>query len=98
MEIMKYFLLYHPDVKEIDLPPIPANIKQRIKNAIENRLLTDPVRFGVPLRRSLKGYRKLRVGDYRIIYRLKGSLTMILKIGHRKEVYYQSEKRITCQN
>ncbi|MBN1445327.1 MAG: type II toxin-antitoxin system RelE/ParE family toxin [Candidatus Omnitrophica bacterium] len=93
MEIMKYTLIYHPDIKKEDLPPIPANIRQRIKHAIETRLLNDPVKFGVPLRRSLKGSRKLRVGDYRIIYRLKKNTILILKIGHRKEVYYQFEKR-----
>lgn len=95
---MKYTLIYHPDIKEDDLPPLPANIRQRIKQAIETRLLNDPVKFGVPLRRSLKGSRKLRVGDYRIIYRLKKNTILILKIGHRKEVYYQFEKRAISQN
>ncbi len=30
--------------------------------------MIDPVRFGIPLRRTLKRLMKLRVGDYRIIY------------------------------
>ena len=30
---------------------------------------------------------KLRVGDYRIIYRIHGHEVIILKIGHRKDVY-----------
>ncbi|MEW6096323.1 MAG: type II toxin-antitoxin system RelE/ParE family toxin, partial [bacterium] len=41
----------------------------RIRKAIEQRLATDPVKYGEPLRRSLQGYRKLRVGDYRVIYK-----------------------------
>ena len=49
--------------------------------------------YGQPLRRGLKGYRKLRVGDYRIIYRVEGEYVVILKIGHRKEVYPDAGKR-----
>ena len=79
--------LYHPDVEKKDLPKIPRNIQLRIKKAIELRLLRDPVSSGGPLRKSLKGYRKLRVGDYRIIYRIEKSDILIFKIGHRKEVY-----------
>jgi len=43
----------------------------RIQSAIEKRLLTDPVKFGIPLRSTLRGYRKLRVGDYRVIYKIE---------------------------
>jgi mRNA interferase RelE/StbE len=47
------------------------------------------VRFGLPLRRNLKGLMKLRVGDYRIIYSIeKQTVTVhVIKIGHRREVY-----------
>ncbi|MEW6008725.1 MAG: type II toxin-antitoxin system RelE/ParE family toxin [Candidatus Omnitrophota bacterium] len=84
---MEYELVYHPDILKYDLPKIPQNIKVTIKRAIEERLLNDPIAVGSPLRQSLKGYRKLRVGDYRVIYKIQGKLIMILKIGHRKEVY-----------
>ncbi|MBU2573272.1 MAG: type II toxin-antitoxin system RelE/ParE family toxin [Elusimicrobia bacterium] len=77
---------YHPAVAR-DIAGFPQNIKDRIRKAIEDRLIPDPVRFGEPLRRSLSGLRKLRVGDYRVIYRIQGRAVVILKIGHRKEVY-----------
>ena len=80
-------VLYHPSVFSEDLPQIPRNIQQRIKRAIESRLFIDPVLAGVPLRRDLKGYRKMRVGDYRIIYRVEAKRMLVLIIGHRKEVY-----------
>jgi len=69
------------------LPGIPANIKETIRRAIEQRLIEEPILLGEPLRHSLKGHRKLRVGDYRIIYRISGRNIIILKIGHRKDVY-----------
>ena len=51
--------------------------------------MPDPLRFGLPLRRSLKGYMKLRVGDYRIIYSIdrRTVSVQVIKVGHRKDVY-----------
>ncbi|MFH1857247.1 MAG: type II toxin-antitoxin system RelE/ParE family toxin [Candidatus Omnitrophota bacterium] len=83
---MGYVIVYHPEIIK-DISGLPKNIKTRIKKAIESRLVVDPVKFGEPLRRSLQGCRKLRVGDYRIIYKIDKSNIIILKIGHRKEVY-----------
>ncbi|HAT72229.1 MAG TPA: type II toxin-antitoxin system RelE/ParE family toxin [Elusimicrobia bacterium] len=77
---------YHPEVAR-DIAGFPQNIKHRIRKAIEDRLILDPIRFGEPLRRSLSGFRKLRVGDYRVIYQVQGQTVVILKIGHRREVY-----------
>jgi mRNA-degrading endonuclease RelE of RelBE toxin-antitoxin system len=37
--------------------------RQQIKRAIEERLAIDPVKLGKPLRYSLCGLRRLRVGD-----------------------------------
>ncbi|MCB0308987.1 MAG: type II toxin-antitoxin system RelE/ParE family toxin [Bdellovibrionales bacterium] len=70
------------------MPALPKTARQRIKRAIEERLTSNPIEFGKPLRYSLKGARKLRVGDYRVIYRIEPpSTVLIVKIGHRKEVY-----------
>ena len=91
---MNYNLIYHHDVKKVDLPRIDARNKSMIKRAIEERLTTSPEVYGKPLRRSLKGYWKLRVGDYRVVYRISGSDLRILAIIDRKAVYQQSEKRI----
>ncbi len=91
---MGFTPVYHPDVKKCDLPNIPRNMRDRIKSAIEKRILVDPDLYGEPLRRGLRGYRKLRVGDYRVIYRVEGEFVVILKIGHRKEVYQTVIRRL----
>lgn len=91
---MGYQLYYHPDIKKKDLPEIPRNIQNRIRKAIEERLLTDPDKYGQPLRRGLYGYRKLRVGDYRVIYKVEKKDILIFKIGHRKEVYHRVHLRL----
>ena len=90
---MEYQLMYHHEIPG-DLAEIPRNIKDRIRKTIEVRLMVDPVSYGLPLRKSLQGYRKLRVGDYRIIYRIEGKEIWILKIGHRKTVYPQMSLRL----
>jgi mRNA interferase RelE/StbE len=86
-------LRYHPDIKEKDLPLINKKIKNRIKNAIETRLVTAPHQYGEPLRKTLKGYWKLRVGDYRVVYKVVKNEIWILGIIHRKKVYDAVEKR-----
>jgi mRNA interferase RelE/StbE len=91
---MEYSPIYHQEILQ-DLVKIPGNIKDRIRKAIETRLLIDPISYGLPLRKSLRGYRKLRVGDYRIIYRIYGKEIVILKIGHRKDVYPKVLTRLT---
>ena len=78
---------YHPDVHKKDLPRISSDIKQKFRLAIEEKLARAPQEFGTPLRHTLKGYWKLRVGDYRIIYKIESKRVIILRIGHRREVY-----------
>ncbi len=85
---MTWQISYHPEIED-DISGLPKNIKIRIQKAIEQRILVDPMRYGVPLRRSLQGYRKLRVGDYRVIFQIDKDNIVVLKIGHRKEVYQE---------
>jgi mRNA interferase RelE/StbE len=91
---VSFELKYHPDVKAVDIPQLDARMRTRIKNAIENRLTTEPHQYGEPLRKTLHGYWKLRVGDYRVVFRIVGAEVWILGIIHRKKVYEAIEKRI----
>lgn len=91
---MPFKLRYHPDVKSIDLPLLDAKLRTRIKNAIESRLMTAPHLFGEPLRKTLRGYWKLRVGDYRVVFKIVDEEVWVLGIIHRKKVYKEIEKRL----
>ena len=91
---MSYTLLYHPQVSEEDLPPLPLNVQRRLARALADRLESSPEEHGSPLKRSLKGYRKLRVGDYRVEYKIAGTEVWILGILHRKRVYEDVLRRI----
>lgn len=69
------------------LKKLNKNIQERIITALE-RLEKDP-KIGIPLTANLAGLWKLRIGDYRAIYQIKHEelLILVLKIGHRKNVY-----------
>jgi len=90
---MPFSAVYHPEVKARDIPLLNQDIRQRIRRAIENRLLIAPQEYGEPLRKTLKGYWKLRVGDYRIVFKVVGNEIHILGICHRKQIYPLMEKR-----
>ena len=87
-------VVYHHLVVRDDIPKLAREWKEKIRRAIENRLTAHPDLFGKPLRRSLKGYRKLRVGDYRVIFKIEKSTVKILIIQHRSAVYDEILKRI----
>lgn len=74
-----------------DIAELDGSAKRVVKKAIEEKLIVDPLKFGKPLRRNISGLFKLRVGDYRIIYQVKESevVVVIVKVGHRREVYEQ---------
>lgn len=67
---MPFTLHHHPAVRDKDLPLIDLKAKDRIRKAIEARLQTAPQYYGKPLRKSLKGYRKPRVGDFRVVFKV----------------------------
>jgi len=81
-------IVYKKSVQK-DLRGISKDMQYIIRRAIEDKLMADPVRFGRPLRRNLRGLMKLRVGDYRVIYSIQRETVTVyvIKIGHRKEVY-----------
>ena len=84
-----YQIRYLKVVAESHIPSLPARYKNTIKKAIDERLRTNPLVFGKPLRYSLKGHRRLRVGDYRVVYRIQPEEKTVLTVAilHRKKVY-----------
>ena len=85
---MKYKIEYLESVVRDDLPGLSATAKRQIRQAIERKLGCRPIQFGRPLRYSFRGARRLRVGDYRVIYTIEPpDVVVIVKIGHRRDVY-----------
>ena len=89
-----YKILYVDKVVDEDIPNILEPWKSEIKQAIEMKLMTRPEVYSRPLRRSLKGYRKLKVGAYRIVFRVDVNKVKIFVIQHRSTVYDTAPKRL----
>lgn len=72
-------------VKEVALLPKPD--RKRIVAAVEG-LRDDPTKGSI-LSAEWKGFRRLRVGPYRIIYAYQGHelLVSVVRVGHRRDVY-----------
>jgi len=81
-------ILYTESAKS-EIENLDGPIRKIIKRAIEEKLMVEPLKFGLPLRRSLFGFFKLRVGSYRIIYKIekKEVIVLVVSVGHRKQIY-----------
>jgi mRNA interferase RelE/StbE len=87
---LNYRIEYLESVVQPDIPGLPKVAQRRIKRAIESKLTSHPIEVGKPLRYSLKGARRLRVGDYRVSFTIEpDDIILIVKIAHRREVYEQ---------
>lgn len=84
-----YRIEYSNIVIKEHIPALSAPVKSQIQKAIETKLARNPITFGKPLRHSLKGHRRLRVGDWRIIYRIDETsrAVLVIAIGHRRDIY-----------
>ena len=65
-----------------------AQIQTRIAARV-TALCDDPFPPGIKKLQGQPGHFRLRVGDYRVIYRVDGHrvVVVIVRIGHRKDVY-----------
>ena len=59
--------------------------KVRLKKTIE-KIIQNP-EIGKPLRYKLAGLRSVRISSSRIIYKVEGERIILLKFGHRRNIY-----------
>lgn len=60
-------------------------VMDRVKK--EFKVLLKDSTLGKPVRYSLKGFRSIRIGKYRLIYALEGDVVKFYSFEHRKGVY-----------
>lgn len=92
---MNWTIIYHRDV-EGDLESIGVSAARRILRAIDAKLTKAPLQFGASLSGNLANFRKLRVGDYRVVYHIVDTkvTVYVLTVGPRrdKEIYTAAAK------
>ncbi len=88
----------HPLVFEEDFKKISKSDQSRIIKSIYKKLTISPLEYGKPLIGTLKGYWRLRVEDFRVIYRVEKEeiKVYVIKVGARRddEVYKQMKFRL----
>ena len=72
-----------------DLDRLDRSVALRILTRIEKALSAEG-RRGEPLSGEFSGLFRLRVGDYRVIYAITTDGYLVLRVGHRSEVYRRS--------
>lgn len=83
---MARFQLELSDTARLSFKQLEEKVRSRVVEKLES-FLTNNIE-PEPLEGNLKGYYKLRVGDYRIIYEFPKSTVMRVRgIGHRSRVY-----------
>ena len=82
---MAYSLLYTKTAAK-DIQKLDSVAKKRIKRRLEE-LSKDPFKISKKLVNSSVGTYRYRVGNYRIVFDVDRQNIVILRIGHRKEIY-----------
>ena len=82
---MAFDIVYKKSVQK-DLATLGKSEARRILDKIENDLASRADAYPV-LKGEFAGMRKLRVGDYRVIFAILGKQVLVLRVGHRREVY-----------
>jgi mRNA interferase RelE/StbE len=89
----EWIIRYHHEALTRDLPRLDPSIRAIIRKAVNTKLAASPEIFGKPLKGTLKGLWSLRVGDWRVIFRMQDREVLIVTIGHRRDVYDYLKKK-----
>ncbi|MFK3724037.1 type II toxin-antitoxin system RelE/ParE family toxin [Pseudomonas monteilii] len=94
---MSWSVTFHPAVHD-DLLQLGTAEARRILKVVRTRIAEgEPDKLGKPLRGMLAGCRRIRTGDVRIVYRIRGNeIVLVLCVGARRddEVYEAATRRV----
>lgn len=82
---MKFTLVYTQRAVK-DIQGLDRSIKARIGRTLL-RYAENPLKYAEKLTDPTFGTYRFRIGDHRVIFDLEGSEIVILRVGHRKEIY-----------
>lgn len=82
---MAFNIIYKKSVQR-DLNKLSKGQAGRILGQIESELSINAANCPV-LHGRFAGLRKFRVGDYRVIFSILGEDVLVLRVGHRGDVY-----------
>ena len=66
---------------------LPRVIRGRVLGIFERLARWPEVSGAKPMSGELAGLHRLRTGDYRVLFRVEGERVLVVRIGHRKDIY-----------
>ncbi|MCC7519365.1 MAG: type II toxin-antitoxin system RelE/ParE family toxin [Verrucomicrobiae bacterium] len=82
---MAFEIVYKKSVEK-DLAKLGKTEARRVLDKIDKDLATRPDAYPA-LRGQFAGLRKLRVGNYRVVFAILAERVLVLRVGHRREIY-----------
>jgi len=82
---VKYRLVYTERAVK-DLSRLSPQTKQRIGETLE-RYAETPLHYARKMVDPAMGTYRFRIGDYRVIFDIEGSDIVVLRAGHRSDIY-----------
>ena len=82
---MKYTLFYTQRA-ERDIARLDSKTKERIGKTLL-RYQEEPLEYAEKLSDPILGGYRFRIGDYRVIFDIEGNEIVVLRVGHRREIY-----------
>jgi len=82
---MKYRIVYTKRAAK-DISKLDSETKKRIREAME-RYAETPLNYARKMIDPSLGTYRFRIGDYRVIFDLEDDKIIILRVGHRREIY-----------
>ncbi|MBN1832698.1 MAG: type II toxin-antitoxin system RelE/ParE family toxin [Deltaproteobacteria bacterium] len=82
---MSYSLIYTQRAIK-DIRKLDADVRRRIGRTLK-RYEEDPIKFSSKLTDPRMGTYRFRVGDYRVVFDIEENDIVVLRVGHRKDIY-----------
>ena len=82
---MKYKIIYTKRATK-DISRLDLETKERIKEAME-RYSEVPLNYARKMMDSSLGTYRFKIGDYRAIFDIEDDKIVVLRVGHRREIY-----------
>ncbi|MCD6471545.1 type II toxin-antitoxin system RelE/ParE family toxin [Candidatus Aerophobetes bacterium] len=82
---MKYEIIYTERAVK-DLSRLDSAAKKRVAETLE-RYTEASLNYAKKMVDSALGTYRFRMGDYRVIFDIEGNELVVLRVGHRREIY-----------
>lgn len=69
-----------------DITKLDRVVKKQVAKKLSG-YLSDPIKHSKLLKEYRFGKRRFRIGSYRVVFDIEGDEIVILRIGHRREIY-----------